>query len=136
MWNYVSNFLLFMITLGWPFVFLAWVIIQTKQQNKIASLIVSSNLRLIPEVAQHANMSEDKVIKILRKLISGSTWGTVSNDAKYLKDAKLNLQTMEITLSDKHIEKEPWTCVYCRTINTPEELICQSCQAPKKSVST
>ena len=108
--------------------------IKKNQRNKIASLVVSSNLRSIPEIARHANMSEDKVIKILRKLTSDSSDLDLSNDAKYLKEAKINLQTMEIILSDKHTKKEPWTCVYCRAVNKPKDLVCQSCQAAKKKL--
>jgi len=42
------------------------------------------------------------------------------------------LQTKEITLVDKHVKKETWTCAYCRAVISSEELVCQSYQAPKK----
>jgi len=108
--------------------------IKIKQRNKIASLVVSSNLHSIPDIAHHAKISEDKVVKILRILTSDSSDIVLANDARYLKGAKLNLQTMEITLSDKYIKKEPWICVYCRTVNKLDELVCQSCHASKKKL--
>ena len=117
-----------------PFLFLFWLITTHRKRNTVASLVITSNLRSIPEIARHAGISEDKVIKILRILTSGSSVIKLSNDAKYLKGAKINLQTMEITLSDKHLEKEPWTCAYCRVVNPPEVLTCQSCQAAKKKL--
>lgn len=100
--------------------------------NKLASLIVSSELRRISDIVYHSGMSEKKVIKNLRMLVSNSSTLKLGNDARYLKGAKINLQTMEITLSDKYIEKEDWTCVYCRAVNAATVLICQSCNAPKK----
>jgi len=103
-----------------------------QKTNEIASLVVSSNLRSIPDIARFSKMEEDKVIKILRMLVSGSNNVKLGNDAKYLKGATINLQTLEIILSDKYIEKEPWACSYCRAVNTPENLVCQTCKAPKK----
>ena len=120
------------------FVCIAWswvpiVVIKHKQRNKISSLVVTSKLRSISEIARHARMSEDKVIKILRKLISSSAHSE-TGEKKYLKNATLNLQTMEVILSDKYTEKEPWACVYCRAVNKPKDLVCQSCQAAKKKL--
>jgi len=107
---------------------------QTYLLNKLASLIVSSELRSIPDIARFSKMSEDKVIKRLRVLISNSSSLKLGNDARYLKGARLNLQTMEIILSDKYREKEPWVCAYCRSKNSAEAIVCQSCKAPKKKV--
>jgi len=102
--------------------------------NKLASLIVSSDLRQIDDIVRLSGMPEHKVIDRLRILVSSSSSLKLGNDARYLKGAKINLQTMEITLSDKYIEKEPWTCVYCRSVNEKEALVCTSCQAPKKKI--
>jgi len=109
-------------------------IIRKRRKNKIASLVVTSRLRSIPEIARHANMSADKVIKILRLLTAATSDVVLANEAKYLKDATINLQTMEVILSDKHTKNEPWTCVYCRAVNTPEALVCSACHAPKKKL--
>lgn len=108
---------------------------QTYLLNKLASLIVSSELRFIPDIVRFSKMSEDKVIKRLRVLISNASSLKLGNDARYLKGAKLNLQAMEITLSDKYMEKEPWNCAYCRSKNLAEDIVCQSCKAPKKKIS-
>ena len=105
--------------------------------NKLASLIRSSNLRRISDISHHSGIAEKKVINYLRILIAGSEGDdslALGNDARYLKGAKVNLQTMEIILSDKYIEKEDWTCVYCRAVNAAATLTCQACQAPKKKL--
>jgi len=105
-----------------------------KNLNKLASLIVSSGLRRIDDIVRLSGMSEVKVIDNLRILTSASSSLKLGNDARYLKGGKLDLQTMEIKLSDKYIEKEPWTCVYCRAVNEKDALVCSSCHAPKKKV--
>jgi len=107
---------------------------KTHALNKLASFIVSSELRSIPDIVRFSKMSEDKVIKRLRILISDSSSLKLGNDARYLKGARLNLQTMEIILSDKYVEKEPWVCAYCRSKNSAEAIVCQSCKASKKKV--
>ncbi|MCL2558953.1 MAG: hypothetical protein FWE07_00580 [Turicibacter sp.] len=105
-----------------------------KVLNKIASLVVSSQLRKIDDIARFTGMSENKVIDHLHLLFSNSSGHKLGNDARYLKGGKLDLETMEIKLSDKYTEKEPWTCVYCRAVNEKDALVCSSCHAPKKKV--
>jgi len=105
-----------------------------KDLNKIASLVVSSQLRNLADIARFTGMPEKKLIDYLHLLFSDSSGHQLGNDARYLKGGKLDLQTMEIKLSDKYIEKEPWTCVYCRASNEKDVLTCSSCQAPKKKV--
>jgi len=107
---------------------------KTHTLNKLASLIVSSNLRRIDDIVRLSGSSEVKVIDNLRILTSASSTLKLGNDARYLKGAKLNLQTMEVILSDKYVEKEPWTCIYCRSVNEIEALVCASCHAPKKKL--
>jgi len=105
-----------------------------KALNKLASLIVSSELRSIPDIVRLSGLSEVTVIDYLHILVSDSSGHYLGNDARYLKGARVNLQTMEITLSDKYIEKEPWTCVYCRAVNEATALSCCSCHASKKKL--
>jgi len=102
--------------------------------NKIATLVVSSELRAIADIVRHSKISEEKVIKNLRILVSGSTSLKLGNDARYLKGAKIDLRRMEVILSDKYVEKADWTCVYCRAVNEATAFVCQSCTAPKKNV--
>jgi len=102
--------------------------------NKLASLIVASELRSITDIIRLSGISEKQVIDYLRILVSDSSPHKLGNDARYLKGAKINLQTMTITLSDKYVEKEPWICVYCRAVNEVAVLTCQSCHAPKKKL--
>ena len=105
-----------------------------EELNKIASFVVTSGLRRIDDIVRLSGMSEVKVIDNLRILTSASSSLKLGNDARYLKGGKLDLQSMEIKLSDKYIEKEPWTCVYCRAVNEKDALVCSSCHAPKKKV--
>lgn len=105
-----------------------------KKLNHLSSLIVSSKLSLISDIVHHSGISEKKVIKHLRILVSDSSSHKLGNDAHYLKGAQIDLQSMEVILSDKYVKKEPWTCVYCRAVNEAVVLTCQSCQAPKKKV--
>lgn len=107
---------------------------ETKELNKIASFVVTSGLRRIDDIVRLSGMSEVKVIDNLRILTSASSSLKLGNDARYLKGGKLDLQTREIKLSDKYIEKEPWTCVYCRAVNEKDAFVCSSCHAPKKKV--
>ena len=107
---------------------------KARRLNKLASLIVSSGLRRVDDIVRFSGMSEVKVIDQLRILTASTSSVKLGNDARYLKGGKLDLQTMEIKLSDKYIEKEPWTCVYCRASNEKDVLTCSSCQAPKKKV--
>ena len=107
---------------------------KTEELNKIASLVVTSGLRRVDDIVLFSGMSEVKVIDQLRILTASTSSVKLGNDARYLKGGKLDLQTMEIKLSDKYIEKEPWTCVYCRASNEKDVLTCSSCQAPKKKV--
>jgi len=107
---------------------------QTKELNKTASLVVTSGLRRIDDIVRLSGMTEVKVIDNLRILTAASSSLKLGNDAHYLKGGRLDLQTMEIKLSDKYIEKEPWTCVYCRSVNEKDALVCTSCHAPKKKV--
>jgi hypothetical protein len=110
-----------------------------KQKDKIASLIVSSNLRSIPEIAQHAKLSENRTIKMIRALIADTGEHALGlelgNDSRYLRGAKLNLRTMEVVLSEKYVAKEDrqWTCGYCKSINPMSVFKCQSCHAPRKT---
>lgn len=122
----------FLIILGTLFIMLR--LRKRSNLNKLASLIVSSELRRISDIVHHSGLPEQKVINYLRILVADSSGHKLGNDARYLKGAKINLQTMEITLSDKYVEKSDWTCVYCRAVNPPTSFNCHSCHAPKKKL--
>ena len=107
---------------------------QARELDKIASLVVASELRAISDIVRHSGMPEQKVIDGLRTLASASGSLKLGNDARYLKGAKINLKTMRVTLSDKYTEQANWVCVYCRAKNEAESFVCQSCNAPKKKV--
>jgi len=136
--SYIPSFLAPILFIGgsvFGIIAIALIIISRRKAyilNKLASLIVSSELRSIPDIARLSSMSEMKVIDSLRILISDSSSLKLGNDARYLKGAKMNLQTMEITLSDKYIEKEPWECAYCHSINEVTILVCRNCRAAKQ----
>ena len=129
----IGVLILFVGLFGSMFTFVYILGRQEKQEKTVASLVVTSNLRSISDIAHHSKIKEDKVIKILRSLISEAS-ETDDEEIKYLKGATINLQTMEVILSDKYIEKEPWTCVYCRAVNEKEALVCISCHASKKKL--
>jgi len=105
-----------------------------KKKKEIVSFVVAFNIRSIPELARLARLTEEKTLKILSKIIANPDNIDLDNDAKRLRNAQINLQTMKITLQDKKSKKETWTCPYCRAVNSPKELTCTSCHAPKKKV--
>jgi len=123
----------------------------SNKAEQVANIVISSEVYDIPEIAQMAGISEKRVVKILKALISN---GVMSWDKQWraFHGAHINFKTMEVVLkaSDasedgvlstakkavnsvlgKYIKKEPWTCAYCRTSNPGEEITCSSCKATR-----
>jgi len=97
-----------------------------KESEIVAKLVQGSNLRSITKISQISGITESRTIKAITSAIERS-----SNEKSYFSDAYIDFDRMEIVFPKK---KEDWTCVYCRAVNPPEILACQSCQASQKEL--
>ena len=129
--NILAGILAFIIWIVLPFTFIFLFYKNNKKKKEIVSFVVAFNIHSIPELARLVHLKEEKTLKILSKIIANPDNIDLDNDAKRLRNAQINLQTMTITLQDKKNKKETWICSYCRAINSSKELTCNSCQAPK-----
>ena len=80
----------------------------------------------VAELAQSIKKDEMYILNDINRMIRFNWFkqGYLSTDQK----------TLYIIKPDEQDLKKSWTCIYCRAVNPTEELICQSCNAPKKEL--
>jgi len=95
-----------------------------KERDKIAKIIMSSNIQSISKIAQISGINEKKVIRAITSAIE------TASDEEGLREfltAYIDFDKMQILF-----DKETWNCVYCGFSNSKEVFTCKGCGAPRE----
>ena len=123
------------------------------RKQKVFNIIASHRVFTVVEISKLSGISQKKLIPTLRFIVSEAntniggigqniSFGGIEinnivqtsflGDVKFLRGSRLCLDEMRIILAEDN-SNESWHCLYCKSKNLAEDIVCCACGARRQA---